>query len=472
MNIENVPNKAILKNGNGWTANVNSLLLRKVAFPLYHRIKKTKLMARIDELERNQWKTKDELTRFQALKLKHLLAHAYENVPYYHEKFKEIGIDAADLHHPECLPQIPLLNKKNINENRDEMVSIKLNGNKLIRSSTSGSTGEALHFYSDMRSWAYRRATVIRNEEWLGIRLGDRSARLWGAPMDLKKATAVRGRLHAWANNIMFLSSYDLSDKKLDEYERRLKSFKPKLLISYPGPLTVLAEYLMKKNKKIASIKAIISSAETLCSWQRDVIEKAFFCPVYNRYGCREFGDIAQECEKRQGLHVNTDRFVIEILDEALKPVQGGETGELVITDLDNYGMPFIRYRIGDTASFKKELCSCGRGLPLLDRVEGRTLDIVSAPNGKRLGGTFWTLLFRSRPGIKSFQVIQERPDEITIKYVNDTKVANIDFRWFGRSIQDKCGPDFKVHFEAVSSIPKTASGKTRFVISEIKDLR
>jgi len=451
---------------------VNSLLLRKVAFPLYHRIKKTKLMARIDELERNQWRSEEELLDLQASKLKRLLAHAYETVPFYRQRFDDLGIDIRDLHRCELFSQIPLLSKEDINKNRDKIISTKLNGNRLIPDSTSGSTGKALYFHRDMRSWAYRRAVVIRNEEWLDIRLGDRSARLWGAPMDLKKAAAVRGRLHAWANNIMFLSSYDLSDEKLDEYERRLSSFKPKLLISYPGPLTVLAEYLIKKNKKIASTKAIISSAETLLSWQRDVIEKAFFCPVYNRYGCREFGDIAQECEKREGLHVNTDRFVIEILDEALKPVQPGESGELVITDLDNYGMPFIRYRIGDMASFKKEPCSCGRGLPLLERVEGRTLDVVSAPNGNRLGGTFWTLLFRSRPGIKSFQVIQESLEEITIKYVKDTKVANIDFRWFGRCIQDKCGPNFKVHFEAVSYIPKTASGKTRFVVSRIKDLR
>lgn len=447
---------------------MNSLLLRKVVFPLYHKLRKSQLMQRIDELEKNQWKTKEELARLQALKLKRLLIHAYETVPFYRQRFDNLGIDVTDLHHPECFSQIPLLTKKDINENRDRMISTKKNDDKLLPYSTSGSTGEALYFYYDMRSWAYRSATVIRNQKWLGIRLGDRSARLWGAPMDLKKAAAVRGRLHGWANNIMFLSSYDLSDEKLEDYERKLSGFKPKLLTSYPGPLTVFAEYLMKNKKKITSVKAIICSAETLFPWQRDLAEKAFCCPVYNRYGCREFGDIAQECAKREGLHVNADRFVVEIIDEALKPAREGEIGELIITDLDNYGMPFIRYRIGDTASFKKELCSCGRGLPLLEQVEGRTLDIVRTPNGNRLGGTFWTILFKSRPGIKSFQVIQEKLEEITVKYVKDTKVANIDFPSFERRIQEKCGANFVSHFKEVEDIPKTSSGKSRFIVSKL----
>ncbi|MCK5074211.1 MAG: phenylacetate--CoA ligase family protein, partial [Bacteriovoracaceae bacterium] len=184
----------------------------------------------------------------------------------------------------------------------------------------------------------------------------------------------------------------------------------------------------------------------------------------------REFGDIAQECAKREGLHINCDRFVIEILNENIEPVAEGKSGELVITDLDNYGMPLIRYRIGDMASFKKTLCSCGRGLPLLEQVEGRTLDIVRAPNGNRLGGTFWTLLFRSRPGIKSFQVIQERLDEIIIKYVKDGSVANTDLLSFESHIHEKCGDNLNVHFVEVSSILKTASGKTRFVVSKLRD--
>lgn len=429
-------------------------------------------MERLDELENNQWKGKEELARLQELKLKRLLTYSYQHAPYYRDKFKKTGFDIKDLYRPECFIQIPFLTKKEINENRQRMMSTKKDGNKLLSNSTSGSTGEALYFYYDMRSWAYRSAAVIRSLEAIGIRLGDRSARLWGAAMDLNTAETLRGKLHARTNNTMFLSSYEMSDQKFENYEKKLNRFKPKLLISYPGPLTVFAEYLIKKNKKIPSIKSIISSAETLFFWQRDLIEKAFSCPVYNRYGCREFGEIAHECEKFEGLHVNSDRVFVEILDEALQPVEDGKNGELVITDLDNYGMPFIRYRIGDVASLKNEMCSCGRTLPLLGQVEGRTLDIIRAPNGNRLGGTFWTLLFRSQPGIKTFQVIQDRLEGITVKYIKKSEVSNINFSAFERRIREMCGKDFKIHFEEVPSIPKTSSGKDRFVISKLKDLR
>jgi len=450
---------------------VNALLLRKIVYPFYHRVKKTKVLDILDELKENQWRSKEVLTHFQRIKLKRLLEYAYQYVPYYRKKFKETGIDIGELHRPECFSQIPLLTKKDINEHGDKIITTMRGKNKLLPYSTSGSTGEALYFNYDLRSSVYRRASVIKNQEWLGIEIGDRSARLWGAPMDLKKASEFRGRIHSWIKNIMFLSSYDMSNETLETYVIKLNKFKPKLLISYPGPLTVFAEYLIKKNKKIPSIRAIISSAETLLSWQRDLIEKAFSCMVYNRYGCREFGDIAQECEKREGLHVNADRVFVEVLDESLKPVKAGKSGEVVITDLDNYGMPFIRYRIGDVASFKKEMCSCGRGLPLLDQVEGRILDIIRAPNGNRLGGTFWTILFKSKPGIQSFQVIQDRLREINVKYVKNPEVSSIDFAALNSRIQQKCGEDFKINFEEVSFIPKTSSGKTRIVISNLKDL-
>lgn len=447
---------------------MNTLLLRNIAFQAYHKFTGTNLLEKVGELNENQWKSKEELIGLQSLKLQRILRHAYENIPFYREKFDDIGIDLKDLHQPEYFNHIPLLTKKEINENRERMILKKLNGNKLIPNSTSGSTGEALYFYLDFRSTVYRRASVIRNQEWLRHGLVDKSARIWGAPMDLKRAAAVRGRLHSWVKNIMYLSSYDLSEQNLEAYERKLNRFKPKLLISYPGPLAVFAEYLIKKNKRIPSIKSIISSAETLFPWQRDLIEKAFSCPVYNRYGCREFGDVAQECEKREGMHINFDRVIVEILDETLKSVKDGRSGELVITDLDNYGMPFIRYRIGDVASFKKGMCSCGRSFPLLEQVDGRTLDIIRTPNGNRLGGTFWTLLFRSQPGIKNFQVIQDRLEEITVKYVKDSEVSNINFPNFKNRIHEKCGEEFKVNFEQVTFIPKTTSGKTRFVVSKL----
>ena len=447
---------------------MNKTLFQKAIFPFYHRIKNTKLYERIDELEKNQWQTKEELDRIQKKKLKDLLRHAFHNVPYYRKIFKESGIDLNDLHLPQNFSQLPLITKKEINENRHLMVSHNFKRKNLLKNSTSGSTGEALYFFYDMNSWVCRSAVVIRNQKSIGISHGVRNARIWGATIDLKKAAAFRGRVHSWFNNILFLSSYELSEKNIEKYIKRLNKFKPELLVSYPGPLTVIAEYMIKKKYKIPSLRAIISSAETLFIWQKDAIEQAFSCRVYNRYGCREFGDIGHECLKREGLHINADRVYIEILDENLKNVLNGKNGEIVVTDLDNYGMPLIRYRIGDVASFKPQMCSCGRSLPLLKTVEGRTLDVIKTPNGNRLGGTFWTLLFRSRPGIKNFRVIQDRLNGITVEYVKDTLISNINLNYYEAMIKEKCGNDFIVKFINVIKIPTTTSGKSRFVISRL----
>ena len=448
---------------------MNKILLRKVFFPAYHRIKNTKLNERIDEVNKNQWFSKQELNRLQEKKLKNLLYFSFENVPYYKKKFMEVGIDLKDLHRSENFCKIPLLTKNEINKNRQLLISKRINQNTLLPNSTSGSTGEALYFYYDIRSWTHRRAVNIRTQEALGIKIGDRSARLWGAPIDIKKAEALRGRLHSWINNKMILSSYDLSDQNLQNYYKKLYKFKPELLISYPGPLTVFAENMINNKNILTSIRAIISSAETLFEWQRELIERAFSCPVYNRYGCREFGDIAHECERREGLHVNSDRVYLEILDDNLETVADGQTGEIVITDLDNYAMPLIRYRIGDVASFKNEKCSCGRSLPLLKKIDGRTLDIVKAPNGNRLGGTFWTILFKSHPGIKAFRIIQERLDSLIVEYVEDPTIKNINLEYYRKKIKKKCGNNFSINFRNVSKIPTTISGKTRIVISRLQ---
>ena len=449
---------------------MNSKLVKSVIFPFYHWAKRTQVLERLHELRNQQWMNSQDLSRLQNIKLELLLSHAYENVPFYRSRFEYAGIKPNDFGEPEVLNKIPLLSKQDILSNEDLLVSRNAVVGQLIPNSTSGSTGEALRFFTDMKSWACRRALMIRNQEWLGIHLGDRQASLWGASMDIDKGKKLRGRLHNWINNMLPLSSYDLKKTTLYEYVDRLNRFRPKLLTSYPGPLTELAQFMLDcGGLKVPSICSIISSAETLFSWQKEIIETAFSKPVFNRYGCREFGDIAHECERREGLHINADRLILEIIDEDLVPVRPLQMGEIVITDLDNYGMPLIRYRIGDRATISDKECSCGRGLPLLHSVEGRSLDVVRAPNGNALGGTFWTLLFRSRSGIRAFQVVQEEKNGIVVNFVSDEHQNNLELDYFSKKIMEQCGEDFLVKFNRVDSIEKTTSGKTRFVISNLE---
>lgn len=447
---------------------MNSFLLRNIIFPLYHRMTGSGVMGRVRELRRNQWLSRDEILALQKKKLCLLLRHAFENVPFYRERFTAAGLSGSDLDDPSAISCLPLLTKKEINEHQQSMLAGNKAGGRLIANSTSGSTGEALRFFTDMRSTACRRALAIRNQEWLGIKLGDPQASLWGAAMDIKKLANIRGRVHRWVNNYIILSSYNLDPNSLREYIVQLNRFAPVLLTSYPGPIAELAGFMLSQGFQVPSVKAIISSAETLYPWQKEIVERAFSCPVYNRYGCREFGDIAHECERREGLHVNVDRCLVEILDPGGQACAPGVSGEIVVTDLDNYGMPLIRYRIGDRGKFSDGICSCGRGLPLMEEIEGRTLDVIRAPNGSALGGTFWTLLFRSRPGIQSFQVVQEEIGGITVCYVPDHAAPDIFLDYFAAKIREKCGHDFRVDFQFAERIEQTVSGKTRFIVSKL----
>jgi phenylacetate-CoA ligase len=273
------------------------------------------------------------------------------------------------------------------------------------------------------------------------------------------------------------LSTYQLSDENMRSYADRLFSFKPELLVSYPSPLTAFCDYLIKNNCRIPPVQYIVTSAEQLFDWQRTKIESTFKCRVMNRYGSREFGDIAHEFPNASGLNVHSFRVYVEILDDKNQRVRKGERGRIHITDLDNYGMPFIRYQIEDDGIWDSDEHAGGHyGMPVFEAVVGRSFDVVEAPNGNRLGGTYWTILLRARPGIKQFQVWQKSEDKIVINFVPDDDVngelPESSRRYFLKQIQEKCGDDLMVNFNRVGSIEQTMAGKTRLVISDLKGAR
>lgn len=445
-------------------------VVSKLAFPLYHWIKRDGLLQAIRHLEASQWNSSEELRALQAQKLSRLLQHCENNVPFYSRLFQEMGRTAAELTDYEQFRRIPFLTKKTINENGETLRARGFPVADLIRNTTGGSTGEPLVFFNDRASLLQRQAVVVRNQAWVGALYSDREARLWGAPMDLDKLTSWRGRLHGMLHHTVQLSTYDLSDESMRRYVRVLNRFRPKLLISYPSPLASFSRFLIENNTGIPSIKSIITSAEMLFDWQRDLISKAFDgAVVYDRYGCREFGNIAHECAAHEGYHVNCERVFLEILDDEGNIAGSGRPGKLYVTDLDNMGFPFLRYEIGDMAVPSNARCSCGRGLPLIERFEGRSFDVVRCPNGNRVGGTFWTICLRRYKGIVRFQVVQERIDLIAIRLVVDEHYEQRTESLISAAIREKCGAGMQLRYEYVDKIGLTRGGKERLVISELQ---
>jgi phenylacetate-CoA ligase len=203
---------------------------------------------------------------------------------------------------------------------------------------------------------------------------------------------------------------------------------------------------------------------------QREIVEDVFGIKVFDRYGCREVAHIAGECHEHDGLHVSADRVLLEIVDNNNRPCAPGETGRILVTDLDNYGMPLIRYDIGDRAVVAEpSACACGRGLPKIEGVKGRTLEIVVTPDGRQIGGTFWTLLLRSRPGFRQFQVVQEEINGVVIKFVPNSELTESTLTYFTARIEEYCGQDFRVAYAEQDKIDLTASGKQRVIVSKLK---
>jgi len=441
------------------------------SFFLYHFLKNDKLFKYIKEIENFRKLSLQEMQVIQRNKLRNILLYSYKYVPYYKKVFNKLKINIEDINTDpvNVLKRLPPLEKKDIRENFEDLCSVKYRKSDLILDSTSGSTGESLFFAYCKKSKAYRQAIKFVDLRYLGYKSFYKKVLLWGIhPGDQKGLKKV---IWNWFNNVIIFPVHYMSDEDLFKYYQIMKQKKAIVLTGYPSALTKLCEFLENNHFELSNIKAIITSAETLYPVQRELIERVLRAPVCNRYGSREFGDIAHQYIKCTGLHVHLNRVYLEILDEDLNPLPPHQTGEIYLTDLDNKGMPFLRYRIGDLASWSNKKCSCGFEEPLLEKIEGRIFDLVKTPNGNRIGGTFWTILFRERAGISQFQVYQPTVDTLIIRYVLDKKYSVLpkdSIKYWIEKIRNVCGDEMQIIFERVNEIPQTKTGKVRIVVSEV----
>jgi len=218
--------------------------------------------------------------------------------------------------------------------------------------------------------------------------------------------------------------------------------------------------------------KSIVVGAEKLHDFEREVIERAFAAPVFETYGSREFMLIGAECELHQGLHLNVEHLVVEVLDADGNPTPAGDEGQVVVTDLYNYGMPFVRYATGDRAIAGFESCPCGRGLPLLKKITGRQLDILRTPDGRLIPGEFFPHLIKDYRAVRRFQVVQETPELIRLRLVVDENWTNQTARHLEDIVRQTLGPVVQFELMLVDEISLTQAGKLQVVINKTQPLR
>jgi phenylacetate-CoA ligase len=442
-------------------------LFRHVLFPAYETLlRRRKTLSYLGDYRRDQWLAPEQVAALQWTRLKALLEHCHRDVPYYRQRWKELGVTPDDIRNLDDYAKLPVLTKADIRAHFDELKADSLR-DSLYYKATGGSTGEPMRFGYTRQSNDRRVAVMWRGYEWAGSRMGRRTLYLWGGAVGEPTRKQLR-KDHFY--NVLFgrhmLDSFRMSEANIAEYADAIDRYRPEIIVGYVGPLVRLAQWLLATGRKVWQPQSIIGAAEALHEFQRQIIEQAFGCPAFNTYGCREFMLIAAECEKRDGLHVNADHLVVELRKPA--GMQDTESGEVVITDLFNYGMPFIRYVNGDMATSSTQRCSCGRGLPMLRRIDGRKLDAIRTPDGHILPGEFFPHMLKDVPGLERFQLVQRQLDKLDLSIVRGKDFNHDSLAYIHREVTKVLGDSIELDCHFVDDIPLTASGKLRVTISEL----
>jgi phenylacetate-CoA ligase len=451
---------------------------RKIIFDIYFSTlplhtwlitKSTKNIYKI--LNRTQWLSRDEIIEMQNSRLQRLIWHVYSNVPYYQNLFKSNEIHPSQIRTVDDLLKIPKLNKLDVRNNLYmDLFSIGHQKKDMHKIATSGSTGEPFVTYADKRQLEIRFATTLRCLEWTGWKFGDRQLRLWHQKLGMSWSQVFKERLDAILLRRRFIPAFEFTEQDLNKFVKKLNRFKPKLIDGYAESLNFLSIYLKNGGALKFRPKGVMSSAQMLTSSTRSEIESALGTKVFDKYGAREFSGIAYQCQFSNDHHVMDESYIVEILVND-KPARPGEIGEIVITDLNNYSVPLIRYRIGDLAvAVDNEIdCKCGRGLSRIGDIQGRTQALVYCTNGRWLPGTFFAHFFKDFDNIVlHFQVIQKNRDGFILKIVKGIHWNIEDWNILINQLSNFVGKT-PIEVEFVDTIPLLNTGKRTPVISYLK---
>lgn len=403
----------------------------------------------------------------QSQRLRCLLIHAQKHIPYYREVFQSVGFDPTTADLPADMKKLPVLSKAEVRGYLGRLQMEEQPASPIYENATGGSTGEPLKFYQDARYRSTAAALDAYVLSWWGVKPYDRTGFVWGADREFHEQS-IRERLYEWRARRRGLNAFRMNETSLGKFCQMLLEWKPPYLMGYSSALEAMARHVSKHGVKGVTCKAIRSSAEVLWPHQRRLIEETFQSPVYNFYGSREVNNIAAECPEGRRLHcVSTWRY-IEVVDSYGMPLPDGQVGHIVVTDLSNFYMPFIRYRNDDMGSLSSEPCSCGRPSPTIDQLMGRSSDLLRTKAGDLVHGEWVTHLFYGCDSIRRFQLHQTSLDRIILKYVPIGVPPDGLLPSIQEKIRGRMGQDMKVDLEACEDIPVPPSGKYRFTLSSI----
>lgn len=433
------------------------------------------------EFSRNQWLKPAELKRLQEKRLKAILKHVYENVPLYHQKFESVGVKPADIKSIEDLPKLPFTTKQEVRSGiPDQSIAKGYDINKCVEMSTSGTTGGPMPVFYDKRfldycmaNWYYRRIRAIGANPWDKIMLVE-----YGMPQpnilhddqgergyESKRKSMGRIALGPIVSLLRRRRRRVYITYTADHALAEMFKFQPKLVDGNVSCLRLIAEAIVDRGIEDIRPKVVRTNGEVVDEFTRRFLESSFKCEVFDEYSTWDFGHGAWECTRREGYHIDADLLILEITrnNEQVAP---GEQGEIVVTGLSNYAMPLIRYRVGDVGVVTDEMCSCGRGLPLLKSIEGRIVDCFTLPGGRTVSPKVIMSAVQGTPGVSRYQVVQESRNKVTVELMRGKDDPEVSIDELTARCREVLGDD--VEIEVFVGDRKNLKAKFRPVISKL----
>lgn len=443
-------------------------LARHLLLPVHERLRGRKTLQYLRALEQEGSASPESLRVLQLKKLRRLMKHSVTHVPYYKNALQEIGVSTVEELDFKAFSRLPVLEKTAIREHSDSFLTRDYAGT-LIPYSTGGSTGEPLTFFTDVDKESWHKAHDWRCRSWFGVRPGDRQIDLWGSPIELEKLSPIRQLKDRWLLNHRVLPAFDLREARLGEYCAIVHTFKPRILYGYPSALTILAQFVNARPGLLRKYRPrlVACTSEMLYPHQRELIQEAFRCPVANEYGSRDGGLIAHECPEGN-LHIVAEHVLVEV-----DAPDATGVGDLIITNLDGFGMPFLRYRIGDRGSIDGRPCACGRVLPVMKDLAGRANDLLVGANGVAIHPLAAVYLLRPyRRKLRQFRITQRQDLGLLIELSCLETLDEADLKRIRDGMAEVFRFPIPVSFEIKDYLRPGPSGKHQSVVCQAGNSR
>jgi len=417
------------------------------------------------KLIKNQQKSPEEIKRIQDKKLKRLIKHSYEKVPYYRQFFDSLNLKPEDVQSAEDLPKLPLLSKKIIKSlPLKQMIAKGVDLKKCRTAKTSGTTSEPFQVYFNWINARMIGIALVRSLLACDVKPLYRIGVFSGNP-NFPQDKARFNRFGIWRSCKLW--PYE----KVEDWIKKLKKWKPQVLYGYFMSIILLAETIVEKGIKGINPNVVICTSGVLDNASRQIIHSAFKAKVFDFYGSWEGGNIAWECPQCSGLHINSDMVILEVLKDG-KPVSPGQEGEVVITNLYSFVMPFIRYRQGDVVVLYKEEPICGRPFHLIKKIKGRLVDFVILPSGEKLSPLPFNQLMSYNPAIDQYRIVQEYINLLSVEIVPLQNFNQSHFVTIEKELRKLVGQDMKITISLVKKIDFDPEYKRSILLSKVSKNR